>query len=79
MRTVNEHSVSERVHCPDIWSPVSMAKTARKWEQALEDLLELSPKSKWPKCTCEHCNKAHAQLDAVEEADGKVRKLPALT
>ena len=56
-----------------------MAKTARKWEQALEDLLELSPKSKWPKCTCEHCNKAHAQLDAVEEADGKVRKLPALT
>ena len=56
-----------------------MAKATRKWEQALEDLLELPPKSKWSKCTCEHCNQAHAQLDAIEEANGEVRKLPAFT
>lgn len=56
-----------------------MAKSTREWEEALEHLLKLSPKSERAKSTGKHRDEAHAQLDAVKEANGKVWKLSAFT
>ena len=39
--TVNQHTVGERVHGPDIWRPVGVTESSREWEQPLEHLRDL--------------------------------------
>lgn len=30
--TVDEYSVGKRVHCPNVWSPIGVAESTRKWK-----------------------------------------------
>lgn len=73
-RTVDEHSVGERVHGPNIGSPVCVAKSTRKRKEAFEHLLKLSHKRKGSKGTSKHCDDTYTQLNTVDKANRKVRE-----
>jgi hypothetical protein len=69
--TVDQYTVRERVHSPDIWCPVSMAKASREWEKSLQDLWYLVVVHEWSECKSGNHTDAHAQFDAVEDLDIK--------
>lgn len=64
--TVDQDTICERVHGPDIGRPVSVAKTSREREESLQDLWNLLIVDKGSEC--ESCDDTDAQtkLDAVE-------------
>lgn len=45
--TVDQDAVCEGVHSPHIRSPVGMAQASREWEQAAQQLRDLSPIREW--------------------------------
>lgn len=65
--TVDQDTIRERVHGPDVGRPVSVTKTSREWEQSLQDLRDLLIVDEGSeRKTCDKSN-AQAKLDAVEE------------
>lgn len=69
--TVYQHSVGERVHCPNIRCPICMAETSREREESLENLRDLLIVNERSESKASHNNDAESKLDAVEELDVK--------
>lgn len=65
--TVDQDSVSERVHCPNVRRPICVTKSSGKWEKSTEDLWNLLKIHERAECQSKDCNDTAAKLDAVEE------------
>ena len=67
MHTGNQSSINERVHSPNIRSPVRMAQSPRKRKQPVFELQQLTPLREWTEGNCKDTNHTHAKLDNVTE------------
>jgi hypothetical protein len=63
--TIDEHSVRQGVHGPNIGGPVGVAESPREWKESAEQLRDLSPSREWPECSSEDGSYANAEFDAV--------------
>lgn len=66
---MNQYSVGERVHRPDIWCPISMAQPSGKGEEPAQQLFHLSPIDKGAERARKYSDDREAKLDAVAESD----------
>jgi len=67
--TVDEHSVRERVHRPDVGRPVRVAQAPREGKQSAQDLRYLVFDGEGAKSDSQDGTDAATKLDAVEELD----------
>jgi hypothetical protein len=71
--TWNQSSISERVHCPNIWSPIGMAQPPGEWEESILELQQLTPLRKGTESNREHTNHTHPKLENVSETRAEYR------
>ena len=69
--TVNQNTIREGVHGPDVWCPVSVAEASREREQSLQDLWNLFVIHEWSECKASNYADAQTQLDTVGKLDVK--------
>ena len=67
--TINEHTVTERVHSPHVGSPIRMAQPPREWKQPAQHLRDLTIVDKWSESQCRHDSNTGAELDAIQDFD----------
>lgn len=65
MHTRNQSPIGERVHCPDVWSPVRVAQSPGEWEEPVLQLQQLTPLRKRPKGNCKDTNHTDSKFDDV--------------
>lgn len=69
--TVDQNTIREGVHGPDIRCPVSVAEASREREQSLQDLWHLFVIHEWSECKASNYADAQTQLDTVGKLDVK--------
>ena len=67
--TVDEHTVTERVHSPHVRRPIRMAQPPREWKQPAQHLRDLTIVDKWSESQCRHDSNTGAELDAIQDFD----------
>jgi hypothetical protein len=70
-RTLQQSAVGERHECPDIPCPVRVVQSARKWEEALTELRQVSDER--PEAGRKDGDDGRSKLDEVgwQEAAGR--------
>lgn len=71
VRTIDQKSVGEGIHRPDVRCPICMAQSSRKGEKSAQNLRQLVPECEGAERSAKDSCNATAQFDAVEPLDAE--------